>query len=155
MLSRELTKLCFVCKIVNNDSKEKGQNMLKKTKTRELVKSILDSSSKPLSAYDIFEQLKDKEITLSSIYRTLDTFNTNGIVTKDTSNNKISKYSIIKKEHQHFLECRECHSSTPLDFCPYHTANKKIKNETKFTVDEHNLIIFGICDTCNKGNKKK
>ena len=124
--------------------------MLKKTKTRELVKTILENSTKPLSAYDIFEQLKDENITLSSIYRTLDTFSNNGIVTKDTSNNKISKYSIIKKEHKHFLECRECHSSTPLDFCPYHKANKKIKNETKFTVDEHNLIILGICENCNK-----
>ena len=128
--------------------------MLKKTKTRELVKMILENSTKPLSAYDIFEQLKDKNITLSSIYRTLDTFSSNGLVSKDISNNKVSKYSIIKKEHQHFLECRECHSSTPLDFCPYHTANKKIKSETKFTVDEHNLIIFGICENCNKKQKK-
>ena len=145
-----MTKLSFKCKIVKNKIKEKGRIMLKKTKTRELVKKILESSSKPLSAYDIFEQLKDENITLSSIYRTLDTFSNNGIVTKDTSNNKMSKYSIIKKEHQHFLECRECHSSTPLDFCPYHTANKKIKNETHFTVDEHNLIILGICENCNK-----
>ena len=129
--------------------------MLKKTKTRELVKSILDKATKPLSAYDIFDSLQDQDITLSSIYRTLDTFTNHGLATKDTSNAKISKYSIIKNEHQHFLECRECHSSTPLDFCPYHTANKKIKNETKFTVDEHNLIIFGICDNCNKTKKKK
>ena len=132
--------------------------MLKKTKTRELVKNILESSNKPLSAYDIFEALKDKNITLSSIYRTLDTFHTNNLIIKELSNDKVCKYTINKKEHKHFLECRECHSSTLLDFCPYHTANKKIKNETDFTVDEHNLIIFGLCKNCNaktKSNPKK
>lgn len=130
--------------------------MLKKTKTRELVKNILEKESKPLSAYDIYEQLKDQNITLSSIYRTLDTFHNNKIITKDISNDKVSKYTLNKKEHKHFLECKECHSSTPLDFCPYHNANKKIKNETNFTVDEHNLIILGICENCNnKINHKK
>ncbi len=128
--------------------------MLKKTKTRELVKNILVESNVPLSAYDIFNQLKDENITLSSIYRTLDTFHQNKLVTKDITNEKVSKYTLIKEEHKHFLECKECHSSTPLDFCPYHTANKKIKKDTNFTVDEHNLIIFGICEKCNKKNKK-
>ncbi len=124
--------------------------MLKKTKTRELVRALLESSNKPLSAYDIYEELKNDNITLSSIYRTLETFYNNNIIIKEISNDKVSKYSLNKKEHQHFLECRECHSSTPLDFCPYHNANKKIKNETDFVVDEHNLIIFGLCKECNK-----
>ena len=128
--------------------------MLKNTKTRELVKDVLKNSHKPLSAYEIFELLKNKNITLSSIYRTLDTFYNNNIVTKDITNDKVSKYTLLKKEHQHFLECKECHSSTALDFCPYHTANKKIKNETNFIVDEHNLIIFGLCENCNKKKKK-
>lgn len=133
--------------------------MLKKTKTRELVRTILESATKPLSAYDIFEELKSQDITLSSIYRTLETFHNNNLIIKEISNDKVSKYSLNKKEHQHFLECRECHSSTPLDFCPYHNANKKIKNETNFTVDEHNLIIFGLCKDCttktSKTTKKK
>lgn len=128
--------------------------MLKKTKTREKVRLLLEHSNKPLSAYDIYEELKDENITLSSIYRTLETFHNNNIVIKEISNDKVSKYSLNKKEHQHFLECRECHSSTPLDFCPYHNANKKIKNETDFTVDEHNLIIFGLCKDCNTKNSK-
>lgn len=127
--------------------------MLKKTKTRELVKSILESATKPLSAYDIFKELKTQEITLSSIYRTLETFHNNNLITKEISNDKVNKYSLNKKKHKHFLECRECHSSTPLDFCPYHNANKKIKNETDFIVDEHNLIISGICKNCTEKTK--
>ena len=150
-----MTKVYFDCRIIDVINRQKGSVMLKKTKTRELVRSLLEKSSKPISAYEIFEELKSQEVTLSSIYRTLETFYNNNIVIKELSSDKVCKYSINKKEHQHFLECRECHTSTPLDFCPYHNVNKKIKSETDFTVDEHNLIIFGLCKDCTHKNTNK
>ena len=58
--------------------------MLKKTKTREQVQSLLTQISSPLSANEIYERLKNNNITLSSIYRTLDTFTNKGIIIKDT-----------------------------------------------------------------------
>ena len=45
--------------------------MLKKTKTRESVLKILENASTPISANDIYLTLKNDNITLSSIYRTL------------------------------------------------------------------------------------
>ena len=124
--------------------------MLKKTKTRELVKSLLEKCSEPLTASEIYEKLKDNNITLSSVYRTLEAFYNNSIVSKDVTPEGISKYSIHKDEHKHFLECKKCHKSTELDYCPYTQANKKIKNKTNFVVDEHNLIIYGVCKDCNE-----
>ena len=128
--------------------------MLKKTRTRELVKDILEKSQEPLSAYDIFNQLQDKNVTLSSVYRTLDTFYNNNIISKDVSSDGVSKYILIKEEHQHYLECKKCHKSTPLNFCPYHKANAQIKNKTDFEVDEPSLIIYGICKDCNVNKKQ-
>ena len=122
--------------------------MLKKTKTRGLVKELLLKTRTPISASEIYEGLKDKNITLSSIYRTLDTFYENDIVAKEISNDGINKYSLKNNEHQHFLECKKCHKTTQLDYCPYHNANKKIKQSSDFVVDEHNLIIYGTCKDC-------
>ena len=129
--------------------------MLKKTRTRELVKDILEKSQEPLSAYDIFNQLQDKNVTLSSVYRTLDTFYNNNIISKDVSSDGVSKYILIKEEHQHYLECKKCHKSTPLNFCPYHKANAQIKTKTDFEVDEPSLIIYGICKDCNVNKKQE
>lgn len=154
-MSRDLTKVYFTCNIIYISISKKRRNMLKKTKTRELVKNTLENANKPLSAYEIFDKLKDNNITLSSIYRTLEIFHANNIISKDIGNDKVCKYTIIKNEHKHYLECRKCHTSTALDFCPYHTANKKIKNETNFTVDEHNVIILGVCENCNKKQTNK
>lgn len=127
--------------------------MLKKTRTREIIKELLNNSKAPLSAYDIFNLLKDKDITLSSIYRTLDTFYKNNIVTKETSSTGTSQYCVIKENHTHYLECKICHKIIELDYCPYHKVNELITKKHSFVVDEHNVVIMGLCKNCNTNEK--
>ena len=126
--------------------------MLKNTKTRENVKSVLTNATTPLSAYNIFEMLKEKNITLSSIYRTLDAFYKHNIISKETSHDGVSTYSIIRENHKHYLECKKCHNITTLDYCPYHKTNEQIKIKTGFVVDEHNVVIYGLCSKCTNDN---
>ena len=120
---------------------------MKKTKTRQLVSDILISSNSPLSAYDIFEQLKGENITLSSIYRTLDTFCKEGIILKDTDSNGISVYT-TSENHQHYLEFKTCHQKISITDCPYHKINKQIKKQLGYLVDEHDVILYGTCKNC-------
>ena len=127
--------------------------MLKNTKTRELIKALLNSYQSPLSAYDIYEKLKDNKITLSSIYRTLDTFYKHNIINKETTSDGISVYSIFKEHHSHFLECKNCHTTIKLDYCPYHRINTQLKSKHHFLVDEHNVVIYGLCNKCQNKSK--
>lgn len=122
--------------------------MLKKTKTREEVLALLKNSSAPISASEIFEVLSEKNITLSSIYRTLDTFTKNSIILKETNPQGTAMYSLKKDKHTHILECKECHKKTELDYCPYHKANESIKSKHEFIADEENIIIYGTCKEC-------
>lgn len=124
--------------------------MLKKTKTRESVLYILENSNIPLSANDIYDQLKVKKITLSSIYRTLDTFSKEKLLIKDTNTQGIAIYTIRKENHYHYLECKDCHNKIKLDYCPYHKVNEHIKKKSNFEVDEHNVVIYGTCKNCIK-----
>ena len=127
--------------------------MLKKTKTREKVIEILENSSIPLSAYDIFDKLKDNNITLSSIYRTLNTFYEEKMVIRDNINGT-AVYTLLKDNHYHYLECKYCHNKIKLDYCPYHKANNQIKKQLNFEVDEHNVVLLGTCSNCLNTNKK-
>ena len=129
--------------------------MLKNTKTRTKISELLDSATTPMSAYEIYEKLKSEKITLSSIYRTLDTFYNNNIVTKETTPEGVNIYSKVLTEHKHFLECKKCHKQIPLDYCPYHKVNAKIKSNNDFVVDEHNVVIYGTCKDCVHNTEKK
>lgn len=124
--------------------------MLKKTKTRQEVLALLKSSSAPISASEIFEVLGKNGVTLSSIYRTLDTFTKNDIILKETNPFGVAMYSLKKDKHTHILECKACHKKTELDYCPYHKANENIKSKHEFIADEENIIIYGTCKDCAK-----
>ncbi len=122
--------------------------MLKKTRTREEVLSLLKSTTSPLSANEIFEALGQKGITLSSIYRTLDTFTKNDIAQKETNPQGVAMYTLKKDKHTHILECKACHKKMELDYCPYHKANESIRSKHDFVADEENIIIYGTCKEC-------
>jgi len=123
---------------------------MKNTKTRNKVMEVLSTSNSPLTAGDIFDVLDKDNITLSSIYRTLDKFTEEKIVIKDSNSSGTAIYTLHKDEHNHFLECKKCHKQIILDYCPYHKANEKIKKTSNFTVDEHGVVIYGTCKDCNQ-----
>lgn len=126
--------------------------MLKNTRTRIRIVNVLENVTTPMSAYDIFDILKDEKITLSSIYRTLNTFYEEKMVLKDTVNGT-AVYSLFKDDHCHYLECNNCHKKIKLDYCPHHKANQQIKKKLKFEVDDHNLVLYGTCEDCRKIKK--
>jgi len=67
---------------------------MKKTKTRESILNLLRNTSSPMSANDIFKALKSKDITLSSVYRTLDTFYKENMLIKNLPNIKNNWWNI-------------------------------------------------------------
>ena len=128
--------------------------MLKKTKTREEIVALFEITNSPLNANDIFEKLRDKNITLSSIYRTLETFTNQGILIKDLDPKGTAIYTMKQEKHSHYLQCKNCNKKVELEYCPYHKVNDKISRQFDFEVDEHNVVIYGTCRNCNDSNKK-
>ena len=124
---------------------------LKVTKPRKEILYILERASTPLTAEDIYSCLKDKNINLSTVYRTLNTFEEAHIVKKEINHNKENIFS-IEGEDSHILVCVKCHKAVKLDDCPYHEANEKLEKETGYHIHDHNTEIYGICPDCQ--NKK-
>jgi len=127
--------------------------MLKKTRTRENVLEVFNKAKTPLNANIIYEKLKDKNITLSSIYRTLETFTKEDILMKDNDPNGTAIYTLKEDNHSHYLECKNCHTKVKLHYCPYDQANDEITEKFDFQVDERNVVIYGTCKDCNKKAK--
>lgn len=123
---------------------------LKSTKSRNEILALFKKQKSPITANEIFEKLRSKNVTLSTIYRTLETFSRNGILKKEIPQSGTAVYFLAPEEHCHILECKNCHNTIKLKYCPYDKANVKIKKETNFLVDEENVVIYGLCKNCNK-----
>ena len=125
---------------------------LKNTKGRRQVLSILKDAEYPLKAEEIFEKAKTEGIDLSTIYRTLKTFEESKIVKKEIGSSKECVYSLLNDEDSHVLVCTCCKKRIKIKKCPYHEANEKLEKETGFLVLDQNTEIYGLCPECRKKN---
>ncbi|MCR5079593.1 MAG: transcriptional repressor [Bacilli bacterium] len=123
---------------------------LKVTSARLAVLSVLSSSPIPLTAEAIYESTKKEGLNLSTVYRTLNSFEEANIVKKEIGHNKESIFSLEREEDSHVLVCTKCHKTVKLEGCPYHEVNEAIENETGFVLEDHNTAIYGICPDCQK-----
>lgn len=123
---------------------------LKNTKSREHILQILENSKEPLTAEDIYKQVIDDGLNLSTVYRTLTSFVEQSIVYKEIDKDGKAVYIIIKGDHKHVLICVKCGKHIYLDDCPYKEINEQILNKTGFLVENHNIEIYGLCNKCQK-----
>lgn len=110
------------------------------TKKRKKILELLKKSKGILSANDIHKKIP--EIDLVTVYRNLDLFVKEGLITKVQLDTGESKYEYQKEPHHHAL-CTECkkiiHFSVP---------NKKIEDLLglkDFEIRDISLLVKGRC----------
>lgn len=118
---------------------------LKCTKQRIMIMERLSKSPVPLTAEEIHERV---DMSLSTVYRTVETLCEKGIVNKHTIRDSDKfYYEMITDKHRHYAICLGCRRMKYVDVCPVHTARVD-----GFTVTGHKLEIYGYCDECRKKN---
>lgn len=121
------------------------------TKQRYAILGIMDNSSFPISAEELYVRLKEENvgISLSTVYRTLEAFHEKGIIVRSNlpDENK-AVFKLFSNEHHHHLLCVECRKIFPVEGCPLKEYEKFIEKQFGFTVKGHNLEVYGCCNNC-------
>lgn len=124
---------------------------LKSTKHRITILEILKENKLPLSAEDIYIKLKqnDISISLSTVYRVLETLHKKDIVAKvNIPDDSKAAYELYNNEHHHHLLCVKCRKILAVEGCPLEEYEKFLENRFGFTVKGHNLEVYGYCNSC-------
>lgn len=129
---------------------------LKNTKNRIAILAVLERSKIPLTAEQVYFELKEKNISinLSTVYRTLETLSDKKMVTKLSligDNRTLFEYN--RMEHRHYLVCVKCRKIMAIDRCPLESYEKILAEETDFTIFGHKLDVYGYCPECRKQDK--
>jgi len=117
---------------------------------RLLIYQELSSALNPLSPLEIYQALlrKRKRIGLTSIYRSLDLFESLGIVFK-VANGPVVKYNLCELEdHHHHVICKACGHVVELDFCDISGWCEKVMECTGYEVTDHHVSFYGYCKAC-------
>lgn len=128
-----------------------NKNNIKVTKARINIYNILFNSDRALNADEIYKRCIEEgvDLNLSTVYRTLEIYEEKNIVDKVDLGDGHYYYSIKKHSHKHVVECSLCHKEVELN-CPMQQFEELIKNQTGFTLLEHELVLKGVCKECKK-----
>jgi Fur family ferric uptake transcriptional regulator len=117
---------------------------------RLLIYQELSNASGPLSPSEIYRALlkKKRKIGLTSIYRSLELFETLDMVFKIVNGSSV-RYKLCELEnHHHHIVCKACGNVVELDFCDISDWTKKVTESTGFQVVDHELNFYGFCKDC-------
>ena len=130
-------------------SRNKG---IKVTTQRILVfKELLKHTKEHPSAEELYERLKNKiyGLSLSTVYRTLTTFEKLGLVRRIPTPDGKAHFEIANKPHGHFI-CQNCGKVFDIDDIEPSLDSIKILLEEKgFKPQICNVICYGFCHKCN------
>ncbi len=133
--------------LLKNLFKEKK---LRKSHPRLLIYQELSDAKTSLSPQEIYQALlkKQRKIGLTSTYRSLDLFESLGIVFKIINGTTV-KYKLCETEdHHHHIICKACGSVVELNFCDISDWSKKVTESTGYQVIDHQLNFYGFCKAC-------
>lgn len=117
---------------------------------RLLIYQELSDTKTPLSPQELYQILlkKQKRIGLTSIYRSLDLFESMGMVFKIINGSSV-KYKLCEiEDHHHHIICKACGNVVELNFCDISDYSKKVTESTGYQVTDHQLNFYGFCKAC-------
>ncbi len=134
-------------------SNDLAQSGLKATKHRTEIMDVLEKSDKPLSADQVFFELKEREIRVnfSTVYRVLEALTDKNLVVKlNIPGEQRTLYVFKRIGDKHYLICLGCNKMLAISRCPLENYEESLAKETKFTILGHKLDIYGYCPECRK-----
>jgi Fur family ferric uptake transcriptional regulator len=128
------------------------EKRLRMSHPRLLVYQELFSAIRPLSPQELYQNLlkKEKRVGLTSIYRSLELFESLGMVFKLMNGSNV-KYKLCELEdHHHHIVCKNCGNVVEINFCDISIWSEKVTESTGYEVTDHQLNFYGFCKECQK-----
>lgn len=132
----------------SNQIKQAG---LKVTLPRVKILDILETSvQRHMSAEDVYKSLIDRgeEIGLATVYRVLTQFEGAGLVCRHHFEGGQSVFELNRGSHHDHLVCMKCGKVVEFMEEEIEKRQKAIAEEHGFTLEDHSLVIYGICPAC-------
>ncbi len=126
------------------------EKKLRMSLPRFLIYQELSSAENTLNPQELYQRLlkKKKRIGLTSIYRSLDLFESLGMVFKIINGSSV-KYKLCEiEDHHHHIICKACGDVVELNFCDISDWSKKVTESTGYQVIDHQLNFYGFCKAC-------
>lgn len=126
---------------------------LKSTPARNAILTVLSRAKKPLTVEQIGEKLKEVDVDMATLYRTVVRLTDEGLLRHVDFQHGHAHYELkdSQNDHHHII-CTKCHMVEDFIGCDFSDLTRRALSQTKNfkTVSEHSLELFGLCKKCEK-----
>jgi len=124
----------------------------RQTRSQKLILDLLSHRSQPLSAQEIFVELRNgqQSVGLATVYRSLEALQNEGQLQAVNLGDHQSYYQMLPSDghNRHHLICTQCRKVVPLSICPVEDLESKLSSRHGFVIDYHVLDFYGTCSDC-------
>ncbi|MGB5892052.1 MAG: transcriptional repressor, partial [Thermoanaerobaculia bacterium] len=114
------------------------------------IREALEGADRPLSPGELLEAAREKvpRVGLATIYRNLKALEDQGWLEVVSMPGQPSRYERAGKGHHHHFLCRSCDSAYEVAGCP---GDLEPLTPPGFRLESHELLLYGLCETCLGG----
>ena len=124
---------------------------LKITHARRALMQLFIDTKKPLSLKEITHELQKEAIDLSTLYRTIETFEKKKIIRSLRGPRKVILYERASMHAHHHIVCTSCDKIEEVECSHTDISRHFLEHSKKFkTLHSDSIELFGICTTCQK-----
>jgi len=128
---------------------------MKHSKQRDMIRAFLDGNENHPTADEVYLSMRrqDPTISLGTVYRNLNQLAENGDIRRIAVGDGKDRYDFRTAAHGHFI-CRQCGKIR--DIFVDEEALKKAGIGIEGTVEQEEVIFYGICNSClSKGDSSE
>jgi Fur family ferric uptake transcriptional regulator len=122
----------------------------RRTKQQAAIERAVTASQRPLSSGEVLARARRTSPTLSlaTIYRTLKRLEADGAIARVEIAGQPTRFESHRaaSTHHHHFVCRECDRVLDIPGCARGVEGLA---PAGFTVDSHEIVLFGLCDQCS------
>lgn len=140
-------------KVQSMENRQIKQAGLKVTLPRVKILGVLETSSqRHMSAEDVYKALlnSDEDIGLATVYRVLTQFEGAGLVCRQHFEGGQSVFELNRGSHHDHLVCLRCGQVVEFFEEVIEERQLQIAERHGFTLEDHSLVIYGMCPDCRK-----
>ena len=122
------------------------------TQQRKAIEKVFHNTERPLSIDELLSEGRVHSPTLNkaTVYRNLKALLESGTISKVEVPSKGIFYETNNKGHHHHFLCRLCNKAFDLLGCLL--KNNRSLAPKGFVVEDHELVVHGVCPDCTKGS---
>ncbi len=123
--------------------------MERSTRQRAAMREVIRFAGRPLLAQEVLALAQDQvpALGIATVYRNLKLLVEEGELRAVLLPGENPRYELLDNSHHHHFQCNQCQRVFDVHACP---GNLGRLAPTGFTVEAHDLTLYGRCKDCQR-----